>query len=292
MKAYIKYVTAMLIFGSVGIFVKNISLSSVDTVVCRTIIATLYLLFVMVLYRKNFDFGKIKQNSIPLLLSGGALGFNWLFLFIAYKNTSVSMATILYYLAPVMVMMFSPIVLKEKLSLYKLFGIALSLLGIILVNSSGNAEQGGIFGMVAGLTAAFFYALLILFNKFIKDMSSLETTVIQLIIATIILLPYAIYSHSGPFTIAKGDILPVIILGVVHTGTACLLYFSAMKDISGQSIALVSYIDPLSALCFSMIFLQEKLTMLQFAGAGLILFGALAGEGLLALRAKRISRST
>lgn len=290
MKAYIKYVTAMLIFGSVGIFVKNISLSSVDTVVCRTIVATLYLLFVMVLYRKTFDFDKIKKNSFPLLLSGVALGLNWLFLFIAYKNTSVSMATILYYCAPVMVIILSPMVLKEKLSFYKLLGIGLSLLGIILVNSGGNVGQGSFLGMVSGFAAAFFYALLILFNKFIKDMSSLETTVIQLIIATIILLPYALYSHNGSWAIAKGDIIPVLVLGVIHTGTACLLYFSAMKDISGQSIALISYIDPLSALCFSMIFLNENLTMLQGLGAGLILFGALAGEGLLALRAKRIGK--
>lgn len=284
MKAYIKFISAMLIFGSVGIFVKNISISSVEIVVCRTVIASLYLFLIMAFSKKKFNIFYLRKNIIPLFFSGLFLGLNWLFLFVAYKNTSVSMATVLYYLAPIIVVFMSPFVLKEKINFYKAFGIFLSLFGIILVKSKGAEDSQEILGIVSGLAAAFFYALLMIFNKFIKGLSSIETTLVQLLIATTILLPYAFYSHNGSWGMVQSDWIPILIVGIVHTGTACLLYFSAMKDISSQSIALISYIDPLSALCFSMIFLNEKLSLIQLIGAVFIFFGPLLGEGLFKLR--------
>ncbi|WP_248482595.1 DMT family transporter [Tepidibacter aestuarii] len=279
MKPYVKLIVSMLIFGSIGIFVKNIPLESVEIVVCRTIIGSCFLFFMMFVSKNKINTKQVISNVVPLLISGLVLGLNWLFLFEAYSYTSVSVATLLYYCAPIIVMLLSPFVLKESLQSNKIIGIVVSMIGMILVNQVHSASRQELLGVGYGLLAALFYAILILANKHIKKMSSLETTVIQLVIATIVLIPYAVHSHQGEWIIPTGiSLLALCILGFVHTGIACLLYFSSMKDLPGQSVALCSYIDPLSALIFSAIFLHEHLTFVQIVGAILILSGAIFGE--------------
>lgn len=269
----------MLIFGSVGVFVHNIPLASGEIVVSRTIIGSFFLFFVMLVSKNKIDTKQVISNAVPLLISGLVLGLNWVFLFEAYRYTSVSVATLLYYCAPIMVMLLSPFVLKESLQSHKVIGIVVSMIGMILVNQVYSASTQEILGVGYGLLAALFYAILILANKRIKKMSSLEITAIQLVIATIVMIPYVVYSHQGAWIIPSGiSLLALCILGFVHTGIACLLYFSSMKNLPGQSVALCSYIDPLSALIFSAIFLHEHLTFVQVVGATLILSGAIWGE--------------
>lgn len=279
MKSYVKLIVSMLIFGSIGVFVQNIPLASGEIVLGRTIIGSCFLFFVMLVSKNKINTKQIISNAVPLLISGLVLGLNWVFLFQAYRYTSVSVATLLYYCAPIIVMLLSPFVLKESLQSHKIIGIGISVIGMILVNQVYSSSTQEILGVMYGLLAALFYAILILANKRIKKMSSLETTAIQLVIATIVLIPYVVYSHQGEWIIPSGiSLLALCILGFVHTGIACLLYFSSMKNLPGQSIALCSYIDPLSALMFSAIFLNEHLTFIQIVGAILILSGALFGE--------------
>lgn len=279
MKAYVKLIVAMLIFGSVGVFVQNIPLASGEIVLSRTIIGSCFLFFVMHVSRIKINRKQVMSNAVPLLISGLVLGLNWVFLFEAFNYTSVSVATLSYYCAPIIVMLLSPFVLKESLQFHKIVGIGVSMMGMILVNQVSSASAQEMLGVGYGLLAALFYAILILANKRIKDMASLETTAIQLVVATIVLLPYVMYSHQGPWIMPTGiSLLALCILGFVHTGIACLLYFSSMKDLPGQSVALCSYIDPLSALIFSAIFLNEHLTFIQIVGAVFILSGAIFGE--------------
>ncbi len=279
MKSYVKLIVSMIIFGSIGIFVKNIPLASGEIVVSRTIIGSCFLFLVMLISKHKIDTKQVIANAVPLLISGLVLGLNWMFLFEAYRYTSVSVATLLYYCAPIIVMLLSPFVLKESLQSHKMIGIGVSMVGMILVNQVHSTSTQEILGAGYGLLAALFYAILILANKRIEKMSSLETTEIQLVIATIVLIPYVVYSHQGEWIIPSGiSLLALFILGFVHTGIACLMYFSSMKNLPGQSIALCSYIDPLSALIFSAIFLDEHLKFIQVVGAILILSGAILGE--------------
>ncbi len=279
MNYHIKIIIAMVIFGSIGLFVRLIPLSSSEIVISRTILGSLVLFFVFVKEKKKITLETLKKNLLILILSGTAMALNWVFLFEAYRHTSISIATIIYYCAPIIVFLLSPLLLKEKITFTKFVGIFLAMLGMILVNKEGITGGTSNLGIFYGLLAAIFYAMLMLCNKFIKNLGGLEITLAQLVVASIILFPYVLINHSGTWELPnKTGIMALLILGIIHTGYACYLYFSSMQKLSGQTVALCSYIDPFSALIFSYFILSEKLSGEQWIGAILILGGAGFGE--------------
>ena len=282
MGAKLRNVSAMLIFGTIGLFVKNIDLTSSEIALVRGVIGGIILVVVSLLTKNKVSFKDVKANLLLLLLSGGAIGLNWIFLFQAYKYTTISNATLSYYFAPVFVMLLSPFILKEKLTLKKILCGACAMLGMICIvgNSGGSGEgRNDFLGISYGLTAAAFYAGVVLMNKFLKNLKSLETTYIQLILAAVVLMPY-VFTVEGfnIFRIPASSIPYILILGVVHTGLAYLLYFSSLKELKGQTIAVMSYIDPISAVIISAIFLRERMGVLQIVGGILILSSTLISE--------------
>ncbi|BBA52094.1 putative transporter [Fusobacterium varium] len=282
MGAKLRNVSAMLIFGTIGLFVKNIDLTSSEIALVRGVIGGIVLVVVSLLTKNKVSFKDVKENLLLLLLSGGAIGLNWIFLFQAYKYTTISNATLSYYFAPVFVLLLSPFILKEKLTLKKILCVACAMLGMIrIVGNSGGAAEGrnDFLGISYGLTAAAFYASVVIMNKFLKNLKSLETTYIQLILAAVVLMPY-VFTVEGfnIFRMPVPSIPYILILGVVHTGLAYLLYFSSLKELKGQTIAVMSYIDPISAVIISAIFLRERMGLLQIAGGVLILGSTLISE--------------
>lgn len=214
-----------------------------------------------------------------LVISGIVMGLNWLFLFTAYQYTSVSVATLLYYFAPVLVLLLSPLLLKEKLTWSKIAGMITSVIGMVLVNGAQSGGGNPQKGLVYGLLAAVFYAGLVLLNKRITDVPAVEKTFVQLLTAAVVMSGYALFTHSGNWYFPQGtSLLSLLLIGFVHTGIAYLLYISSISQLSGQTVALSSYIDPMSALIFSAIFLHEQLTVTQLFGAFLILGGLAFGE--------------
>lgn len=284
MRSEVKNITAMLIFGTIGIFVRNIDLSSKETALSRGIIGSLFLIVVLICSKEKISFQGIKKNILILFLSGIGIGLNWIFLFQAYKYTTVSTATLSYYSAPVIVTILSPIILKERLSLIKFLCVIGAMTGMIFI--AGNSESSGAvynhtLGIIYGVSAAVFYASVIIMNKFIKGLGGLETTVTQLILASIVLVPYVIMTGGFDFSrMTKISYISLIILGVVHTGFAYFLYFSSLKELKGQTIAVLSYIDPISAVIISSLFLGEKMTFLQIVGGILILGSTFISENL------------
>lgn len=282
MGAKLRNVSAMLIFGTIGLFVKNIDLTSSEIALVRGVIGGIVLVVVSLLTKNKVSFKDVKANLLLLLLSGGAIGLNWIFLFQAYKYTTISNATLSYYFAPVFVMLLSPFILKEKLTLKKILCVACAMLGMMcIVGNSGGAAEGrnDFLGISYGLAAAAFYASVVFMNKFLKNLKSLETTYIQLILAAVVLMPY-VFTVEGfnIFRMPASSIPYILILGVVHTGLAYLLYFSSLKELKGQTIAVMSYIDPISAVIISAIFLRERMGLLQIAGGVLILGSTLISE--------------
>jgi drug/metabolite transporter (DMT)-like permease len=220
-----------------------------------------------------------------LLISGAAIGFNWIFLFQAYKYTTVSNATLSYYFAPIFVMILAPFVLKEKLTAGKVSCIIMAMVGLFLVVNIGGGDDGGSYnhplGILYGLLAAAFYASIIFMNKFIKNLSGFETTLIQLITAAIVLFPYVLMKGDLSFSgIKSSTIVLILIVGIVHTGIAYFLYFTSFKELKGQTIAVLSYIDPISAVVFAAIFLRESMSPIQIIGGILILGSTFISERL------------
>lgn len=279
-KAYI--IAAMLIFGSIGLFVRGIDLPSSEIALFRGIIGSSFLMLSMALLKNKFSWETIRSNLTLLLLSGAAIGANWIFLFEAYKYTTISTATLCYYCAPVIVIMLSPLILKEKLSGLKVACVAASLLGMSFVagvNNLGAGGQNNLLGIAFGLTAAALYSSVILMNKFLKGLSGIESSSTQLVIASAVLLPYVMLTEKISFSAFTGQtVLLILTVGIIHTGIAYLLYFSAMQKLPGQTIALFSYVDPITAILLSSLILGEVMSPLQVLGALLILGSTLLSE--------------
>lgn len=283
MQSELKNITAMLIFGTIGIFVRNIDLSSKETALMRGIIGSLFLLGVLMCSKKKISFSGIRKNLLILFLSGTGIGLNWIFLFQAYKYTTVSTATLSYYSAPVIVTVLSPVILKERLPFVKFLCVLGAMTGMAFIagNSGQTAEAvyNHTLGIIYGLSAAVFYASVIIMNKFIKGLGGLETTVTQLILASIVLLPYVMITDGFDFSrMTVNGYICLAVLGAVHTGFAYFLYFSSLKELKGQTIAVLSYIDPISAVMISSVLLGERMTVLQIVGGVLILSSTFISE--------------
>jgi RarD protein len=218
---------------------------------------------------------KYMKAKIPvLLMSGTVLALNWIFLFQAYKHATVPIAAICYYFAPVLVMILCPVLFKEKLAKLQIICFVMSAAGLILTTGIGdlNRINGDMAGIAYGILAACFYALVIILNKFIHDIDAMDRTFFQLLIAAIVMFPYVMFTeglHVDQLTV-KG-VISLLIVGIVHTGIAYLLYFPAVKDLTGQKTAILSYIDPLIAVGASIFVLGETITMYQLTGGLLIL---------------------
>ena len=278
MKAKINVIAAMLMFGSIGLFVRGIALPSSVIALVRGVIGCFFLVTAGSLMKQPVNWKAVKSNWLVLVLSGAAIGFNWIFLFEAYRYTMVSCATLSYYFAPVFVILVSPVVLGEKLTKRKLCCAAGAVIGMILVSNVLFLDQGenGLIGIFFGLMAAVLYASVMILNKFMKGLSGLETTAAQLGVAAVILLPYTLLTSAEPFSAVLSSVPAVswillAFVGIVHTGVGYLLYFSAMKKLPAQTVAVLSYIDPVTAIILSAVILGETMSGPQMAGAVLIL---------------------
>ena len=282
MKSKFSFLLSMIIFGTIGIFVRYIDLSSSEIALLRGLIGSLFLITVMFIMKKKISWAYVKGNALILLLSSIALGGNWIFFFQAYKHTTISNAVLSYYFAPVFVLILSPLVLKEKLSAKKIICIGVAMLGMLfIVGSSGVSTSGldHLIGIGYGLLAAAFYATLMLLNKFIKNMDGLEITLIQLGTATLLLIPYVFLTEGfGILEVSSSSIPFILILGIVHTGIGFLLFFSGMQKLKGQSIAALSYADPITSLVISAVILQEQTTFVQMLGGALLLGSTFVSE--------------
>ena len=279
----IKLSLAMLIFGSIGVFRRYIPLSSAWMACVRGVIGTVFLLCVVAFSKKRMDKKAIKKNLLLLLVSGAAIGVNWILLFEAYRYTTVAIATLCYYMAPVIVILLAPIVLKEKMTLKKSICAAVAIVGMLLVSGifDGGAAAGGSGkGILFGLGAAMFYASVVLMNQFIKDISAYDKTIMQLGGATLVVLPYSLCT-SGVQEFAAltvPQILLLLAVGIIHTGIAYWLYFGSMDKLNGQTVAVYSYIDPAFAVVLSVVVLGENPGVLGIIGAVLILGSTLFSE--------------
>lgn len=273
---YLCYILALLIFGTNGLLVANIDLQAGQIVLFRTLIGGI-LLTVIVTLRGGFDRPAVREEAVPLLCGGAALGLNWIALFQAYQLLNVSLATLIYYIGPMLVLVLSPVLFREKLTGMRIGAACLVAFGLICI--SGSIAGGGmsIRGLATAIVSALFYATLIVFNKRIVRTGGLQTAAIELDVAFAVVLVYVLLTAGLPVP-QKHEIPALLILGAVNTGLAYLLYFSGLQKIPGQSVALLSYTDPVSSLFFAAVFLRETMTPVQILGAILILGGAILGE--------------
>ena len=275
-------ITSMCIFGTIGILRRYIPLSSSLVALVRGVIGSLFLLLVCLLTKRTLNKKAMKQNLLLLALSGAGIGFNWILLFEAYNYTSVATATLCYYLAPILVILASPVVLKEKLTPKKILCTLVALIGMVLVSGVVEADFSGITelkGIFFGLAAAVLYASVILMNKKMPGVPSYDKTIFQLGLASIALLPYVLLTENwGIVSLTPTALILLLVAGIIHTGIAYWLYFGSMDHLPSHTVALLSYIDPILAIFLSVLLLQEPMTLSAGLGAVMILGAAYISE--------------
>lgn len=266
-------VSAMVIFGTLGPFVRHIPVSSGELALYRAVMAAVLIGLYMVLTKQKLNLKSLGKELPLLLISGMAMGINWILLFEAYKYTTVSVATLSYYFAPVLVTLACPLLFREKMGAKQWICFVMSTLGIVLITGVEGLTAGGqLKGIGFGLGAAVFYASVIILNKFIRGVAGLQRTFLQFLAAIVILVPYVAF--TGDVTIEFMDMtgwICLLAVGIVHTGVTYCLYFSALKELPGQETAILSYIDPLVAVLVSVFVLEEQMTAVQMLGGTLIL---------------------
>lgn len=280
-RARLSIIASMAIFGTIGLFVRAISVTSAELALYRAFIAAVMLTGYFLFSRTSLRLGEIKKELPLLLLSGAAMGFNWILLFEAYKYTTVSVATLSYYFAPVIVTVACPLLFKEKMGWVQWLCFAMSTVGLVLITGIGDMSTGSshLIGIAFGLGAAALYAGVMLLNKRIKGVTGLQRTYLQFQAAIAVLLPYVLCTSGFTLHTLDGTgWVMLLIVGGVHTCLAYCLYFPSLKALPGQETAILSYIDPLLACLLSVTLLGERMVPVQLIGGALILGFTLLNE--------------
>lgn len=266
-------IASMAIFGTLGVFTRNITVTSGKLALYRAVLAISLIAVYLVCTKQNINLKASKKELVLLLFSGAAIGINWILLFEAYKYTTISAATLSYYFAPVIVTVVCPILFHEKLTGKQIFCFIMSTLGLIMITGTSNIrDKRDFIGILFGISAAIFYATVIILNKFIRNTDGIHRTFLQFLSAIIILVPYVLLTsgiHLGNLDIKGwGNLL---IVGLFHTGITYCMYFSSLKELAGQEASILSYIDPLVAVLISVLILGETMSIAQAIGGVLIL---------------------
>lgn len=268
-------------WGTIGLFVKNIPLSSGEIAMWRAVLAVFLLSVFLLITKRKIEFGKIKKEIILLAVSGIAIGINWILLFESYNYTTVSIATLSYYFAPVIVTVASPLLFGERLSKKQIVCFLCSTAGLVLMTGIGDASSNAshIKGILLALGAAVLYASDILINKHIKNVDEISRTFLQFVASLTVLVPYVlIRGDIGVHTLKPDGLICLLVVGFIHTGVVYCMYFSSLVRIPGQKAAILSYIDPLVAVVISVAVLQEPLTLTQAVGGAMILIFTMFNE--------------
>ena len=277
----LRLVFAMAMFGTLGLFIRAIPLPSSIIALVRGSVGAAFLLLVCAVRKTPPDKAAIRRNLKWLLPCGIAMGFNWILLFEAYRYTTVAVATLCYYLSPVIILLLSPLVLKERLTALKAGCITLALVGMFFV--SGVVQSGGsgfsATGILLGLGAAVLYALIVLCSKQLKDISSYDTTIMELGISAVVMVVYNLVTVDfAALTCPPLGLASLAVVAIFHTGVCYALYFGSIAVLPAQTSALFSYIDPVVAILLSALLLREPMDALSAIGAVLILGSTLFGE--------------
>lgn len=273
-------IIATLIWGTIGVFRRNIDVSSGFLACSRGLLGTLFLILFVKLRGGTLWHPISRGNLIRLVVSGIVIGINWILLFEAFNYTSVPVATLCYYMQPTIVILLSPLLFREQLTVKKVLCAAAAVFGMVLVTGVfGGAENVNRRGVFLGLGAAVFYSTVVILNKMIRGVDAYQKTVVQLFFAGAVMIPYLLVTRDNSLTQLSGrTVLFLLIVGLIHTGLAYVLYFGSMDGLKAQTAAVLSYIDPVSALFFSAVFLREPLSLQGIIGAVLILGSALISE--------------
>ena len=276
-----KYITAVVLYGTIGLFLRYVTVPSEIVAMCRGMIGSVFIFLYLKAKHRNPDVKAIRRNWKVLLVAGISLGLNWIFLFAAYMHTTVAIASLCNYMAPIIVIMIAPLALHEPLDKRKMPCVIVAFIGIILVSGVWNGETPNVSGVLMGLAAAGCFVVIVICNRKIRDIDALDKSVIQLLISACTIFPYVLIRNAGaPLHVDMRSVLIILVLGIVHTGIAYCLYFSGMGSLPVQTVAILGYLEPVVSVLCSVLFLHERMGVAGWIGAGMILGAAVVSEAI------------
>lgn len=273
----LKIISSMLIWGSVGIFARFSNLDGLTLAFLRVLFGSLFFVIFYSLRQRSWlsaSFQSIKPNVGKVFLLGTVLGLNWVFFFSAVLHTQIAKALMIYYLAPVIVFILASAFLGEKITPKRAVLISIAFLGSLIIVSQEEISfsNGDFLGILFALLAAFFYAGVTLLGRHLREIESSALTFFQLAFATLILAPFAL--RRG-FTPSWSSFLVSLLIALIHTVFALLLYMQGLKEVEANESAILSYLDPMSAVLYAFLIFGEVPSLLTVIGGGLILTASL-----------------
>ena len=276
--ATLRYLFALGLYGTIGLFLHFTSYSSEFVVLCRGFLGSVFILLVLLYRKEKFDYLSIRKNLFLLICSGFALGFNWVFLFAGYRH-GIAISSLCNYLAPIIVVVITSLIYKEKINIYQIFCIIAAFVGMLfLIGIFDGQSNGDPYCVIYGLLAALGFVILVLCNRRLTDIKPLEKTFVQLLASAAIVFPYVLLNKGFPVSFDLRSTLIVIILGIFHTGVAYICYFSSIDTLSPQSIAVLGYLEPVLNVLIGALILNEKIGFSGIIGAIMIVGASLGNE--------------
>ena len=274
-----KYIAAVVLYGTIGMLLRFVEYPSEIVALCRGSIGSVFIILFLRTQHKRPDRDAIRRNILWLVISGICLGLNWIFLFAAYIHTTVAIASLCNYVAPVLVILAAPVMLREPLNKRKLPCVFVAFLGIILVSGVWNGAVGNMSGAFMGIAAAVCFVFIVVCNRKLQDISAYDRSIVQLAISALTILPYVIFrNHGTAMTWDTRSVLIILMLGLVHTGVAYCLYFSGLSSLPVQTVAILGYLEPVVSVLCSAILLREPMGPAGWIGGVLIIGAAVVSE--------------
>jgi len=278
--AYFKYIFALLLFGSNGVVASHIQLNSYEIVLLRSVLGGAVLAAIYFLTGRKWTVLQHRKDGMYIALSGIAMALDWLLLFEAYQQIGVSLGMLINYCGPGIVVALSVVLFKERMTRFKAAALMMALLGVFLISGQAAAKGVNGWGLLCAGLSALAYSAMVIFNKLSKEITGMENAVLQLSFAAVTVVVFVGCKQGFTMEIAPGDWLPVLWISLLNTGAGCYYYFSSIGRLPVQTVAICGYIEPLSAVLLSVVFLREMLFPLQAVGALLIVGGAFMVEGV------------
>lgn len=277
MQDSLKYFISVFLYGTLGFFLSFISVNSEFVVFCRGLFGSLFILFILFIKKQKLDIKAIKKNLKYLILSGISLGLNETFLFIGYKY-SVSLAALGNYTAPISIIIISSILYKDKLSAKQISCIAASFIGIVLLSGVLTGTDNNVFGLLFGLIASIGFITLVFMNKKLENIGAYDKTFVQLLSSATVLIPFILINKSYMISFDVKTVSILLMLGIIHTGFAYILYFDSIKTLAPIKIAIIGYVEPVMSVLIGTLFLNEQMNIYTIIGTILIIGSAVISE--------------
>lgn len=277
-QAYFKYILALLLFGSNGVVASYIGLTSYEIVLLRSLLGSILLIVVFFFTGHKLTVLQHKKDFCYIALSGIAMGADWLLLFEAFAQIGVSLGMLINYCGPVIVVALSPFLFKERISPQKLTSLITALIGVFLISGQAATEGANFWGLLCAGLSAVSYAAMVIFNKKSKQVTGMENSTLQLFFAFVTVSIFIGFKQCFYIEIATEDWLPILWIGLLNTGMSCYLYFSSIRRLPVQTVAICGYLEPLSAVALAAVLLQETMTVTQLFGTIMIIGGSVFGE--------------